>query len=303
MKDYIKRFIGSGLHSLVRSSGQLRLAAVLGASLLWAGLASAQVNDNFINASNIVGLAGSASGDNTSATVEACETNKVTTDDNSSQIVSNSVWFKWKAPASGTVEFDTLGSQFNTVLSIWQVTNNAYSSVCDAGLTNLVSDDDTGINSFGDLFNTSYLTFPVVSNQVYFVSVSGNTLNGTAVSAGPFNLNWAMTSIRTVRSGTFHYATAINNQGGVPNYVFSDNESGGVHDTSLSPSTPGGRVTVSRFGGASGRAYVDYTVGTSYLTNIFTTNIFGTNIFTAITDTNTPPNTTFSNVYVTVTVV
>ncbi|MDR3456204.1 MAG: Calx-beta domain-containing protein [Verrucomicrobiae bacterium] len=296
MKDYIKRFIGSGLQGLIKNSGQLRLAAAVSAGLLFAGVAGAQVNDNFASASGLSGLSGSTNGDNTTATLESCETNQVTTDDAGVQTVSNSVWYKWTAPASGTVEFDTLGSQINTVLAIWQVTNSAYTSVCDAGLTNLVADDDTGLNSFGDLFNTSYLTFPVVAGQVYFISVAANNNTG----GGPLNLNWNMTSIRTVPSGTFRFATGVSNQGGLPNYIVSDRESLAVGDTSLSPSVSGARITVSRFGGASGRALVDYQVGSAYLTNLFVTNIFGTNTFVSIKDTNVPATTIVSNTFVTV---
>ncbi|HEV2693744.1 MAG TPA: Calx-beta domain-containing protein, partial [Verrucomicrobiae bacterium] len=296
MKDNIKRFIGAGLQGLISSTSQLKLAAAVCGGLLYAGLATAApVNDSFSQASVLTGLSGSTNGDNTTATLESsgCETNKVLTEDNGVQSVSNSLWYAWTAPASGTVEFDTLGSQFNTVLSVWTTPTD----LCNAGLTNLVSDDDSGLNAFGDLFNTSYLSFQVTSNSTYYISVNGN--GGDPQYFGPMILNWAMTSIRTIPAGTFRFATGVT-AAGMPNYVVSETESAGVHDTSVSPSVSGARVTVSRFGGASGRAYVDYTVQTSYLTNLFTTNIFGTNIFTTITSTSLPPVITYSNVYFTV---
>jgi len=291
VKDNIKRFIGSGLQGLICSARQLRWAAVFSASLLLAGAAGAQpVNDNFANAAVLVGLSGNTNVDTSLATLEPCETNKVVCVDDGTQFITNSAWYKWTAPASGTVEFDTLGSQFNTVVSVWQTPVD----LCDAGLTNLVADDDTGFNSFGDLFNTSYATLPVVSNQVYYISLSGNNLE-----SGPANLNWAMTSIRTIPAGTFKFATQIFNQGGLPNYVVSDRESTSPASPTVSPSVVGALVTVTRTAGSSGRAYVDYTVGSSYLTNLFVTNIFGTNVYTSITDTN--GLTTFSNVFITVT--
>ncbi len=283
MKDNNKRFNGWRPPGLVSHFARLKLGLAVCAGLLFAGLASAQ-NDNFASAITISGITGTTNADNTGATLEACETNQVFTDDNDLQPVGTSLWYKWTAPASGTVEFDTYGSLFDTVLSVWTTTNG----LCDPSLTNLVSDDDNGYNILGDVNYTSYLTLPVVAGQVYYLSLDGNSAD-----FGPAVLNWVMSSIPTISSGSFSLASGLVNAG-VANYVVADTESSGVRDTSVSPSVSGARVTVTRTGGSSGRVLVDYTVQTAYLTNLFVTNYFGTNVLTTYTDTN--GFTTFTNI-------
>ena len=230
-----------------------------------AGVAGAQpANDMFATAAVISGLSGTNIGSNVGATLEACETNAVNCGDDSWQQVDNSVWYAWTAPATGTAEFNTIGSGFDTVLSIWTTTNG----LCDASLTNLVSDDDTAFNNNLDTNNyTSYLTFPAVAGTTYYISVDGNALD-FGDDSGPVVLNWnlALGTVPTIPSGTFQFTA-----------------------NSYPVSSLGGsaRVTVTRVGGSSGRVLVDYATVLQYYTNQYTTNYYGTNISTTLTDTNT----------------
>ena len=175
-------------------AGRLKLALLLGLGLI-AGVVGAQpANDNFTSASAIAGLAGNTSGDSTSATLEPCEINEVYCIDYSAlHYVTNSAWFAWTAPVNGSAEFDTLGSSYDTVLSVWTSTNSS-PVMCDGSLTNLISDDDTGkylFNNFGDP-GTSYLTFQAVAGTTYYVSVDSfdDGVFTNAGSFGPYLLNW-----------------------------------------------------------------------------------------------------------------
>jgi len=169
VKDNIKRFIGSGLQGLVRTSGQLKLAAALGGCLLFAGLATAQpVNDNFANATVISGLSGTTSGNNVGATMQIAqgEQSNVLTDDDGPVDVTNSVWFEWTAPQSGNVTFDTFGSvdnNFNgmdTVLAAWTSTSRT-------SLIPYAADD----NDVRGTPTNSSMTFTAVAGTTYYIAV------------------------------------------------------------------------------------------------------------------------------------
>jgi hypothetical protein len=71
-----------------------------------------------------------------------------------------SVWWKWTAPASGTVAVNTIGSAFDTVLAV-------YTGATLENLVALASDDEGG----GDA--TSSLTFNTTSGTTYFIAVDG----------------------------------------------------------------------------------------------------------------------------------
>ena len=263
------------------AAGWLKLALVTGFGLL-ASLAVAQpANDFFANASVITGLSGTTNGSNVGASLEGCETNLVNCDDDGQQYVDNSIWYAWTAPVTGTVEFDTAGSGFDTVLSIWTTTNG----LCDASLTNLISDDDTAFNNGLDLFNfTSYLTFPAVAGTTYYISVNGNALD-FGDDSNNVVLHWVQAGavVPTIPSGTFQLTKTL--------YVCSETDSAGPQSPSVSAwsdaqGNTGARVTVTRVGGSSGRVLVDYNTVTQYYTNYYNTNYFGTNFSYTVIDTN-----------------
>ena len=245
-------------------------------------------NDNFASAFTLTGATGSTNGDNTSAILESCEPLVVTCDDDGSQGITNSVWFVWTAPTTGTVEFDTIGSSFDTVLSIWQTP----AGLCDPGLTNIISDDSTGFTQFGDVNDTSYALFQVTAGQKYYISVdSWDDGNYTGSGGyGPYLLNWSYTntpvvSVPTVPTGAFSFSSA--------SYVVSDSDSSSPGSSTVNApavnGVKGARITVIRPEPAYGRVLVDYTVTPNTYTNIYTTNYYGTNLYVTFKDTNTPP--------------
>src|SRR5206468_6088524 len=125
-------------------------------------------NDNWANAALASGGSGSASGANDGATTESGEPlslNGVPT--------GKTVWWKWTAPASGTVVFDTKGSSFDTVLGVF--TGSSVST-----LSPVAADDDGG----GSL--TSQASFGAVAGTTYYLQV-GSFGAGTT---GSISLQW-----------------------------------------------------------------------------------------------------------------
>jgi Ca2+-binding RTX toxin-like protein len=69
----------------------------------------APTNDNFANAESLPSTSsGMAGGDIVGATSEPGEPHP-----------GNSIWYSWTAPADGTYKFDTVGSNFDTVLGVY----------------------------------------------------------------------------------------------------------------------------------------------------------------------------------------
>ena len=126
-------------------------------------------NDNFRSASLISGVNGGTTGTNLDATTESGEPNGP----------NATVWYKWFAPNSGRYTFDTLGSSFDTWLSVWQgtvVSNLHY--VAD-------NNDSTVPGSAG----ASELYFDAVGGQLYYIAVDG--AHQGSQYEGPFVLHWA----------------------------------------------------------------------------------------------------------------
>ena len=188
MKENNKRFIGSKGQSPGRSPVWLKLVAMLLFATL-AGLAGAQpANDNFTNAAAIGGYSGTTNGINNGATPEACEPTTILFDDLTN--VDNSVWYKWTAPSSGAVEFDTIGSSMDTVLVAYTIPAGSTNGLCDTNLAQIAADDNY-TNSLGVIQTNSQLTFKAVAGRTYYVSVNGNA-GAAPYDAGSFVLNWNM---------------------------------------------------------------------------------------------------------------
>jgi Concanavalin A-like lectin/glucanases superfamily/Immunoglobulin domain/Bacterial Ig domain/Immunoglobulin I-set domain len=87
-----------------------------------------------------------------------------------------SMWFAWRAPAGGVATFATAGSEFDSLLAVYQ------GSAVNA-LTRVDSDDDEG-----GFFNSA-VTFNVESNQVYQIAV-----DGSGGASGRIVLEWLLES-------------------------------------------------------------------------------------------------------------
>ena len=274
VKENMKRLIAGGIGSLFKNFGGLRSGLVVGTCLTAGTVLAQPANDLFASAKVITGTAGTVSGTNTGAGIEICEPGTVTTDDNGVQVVDNSVWYKWTAPAGGTFEFDTIGSSFDTILSVYTTAG----TLCDTSVTNIAADDNDGQNIFSDAFPSSYLKFVAISNTTYYISVNGNATS-VGNDSGALNLNWSSILAENSPAGTFLFTSSA--------YKASENES---TDSYLNPSVgksfPGARATITRTGGYNGRVNVSYQLLALIYTNHLKTNYFTTNIVTSIVDSN-----------------
>ncbi len=125
-------------------------------------------NDMFSAAQEITGTSGSVTGSTVGAKREA---NEPVHGDASGRA---SIWYRWTAPASGTLTVNTQGSSFDTLLASY--TGSAVSS-----LTQLAADDDSGGN------RTSAITIPVTSGTTYRIAV-----DGWGGYTGATTVNWSL---------------------------------------------------------------------------------------------------------------
>lgn len=116
----------------------------------------APANDNFANATVLSGRSITWTGTNAGATRQTGEPRLV------NNIGGSSVWFAWKAPVSGKVSLNTLGSNFDTMLGVYKGTSVSK-------LTLVASNDDAP----SGYTYTSALTFNAVAGTTYYFAVDG----------------------------------------------------------------------------------------------------------------------------------
>ena len=125
-------------------------------------------NNNFASAKVISGNSGSVAGSNVLATKETGEPN------HAGNAGGKSIWYRWTAPASGSVKITTVGSNFDTLLGV-------YTGTSVGALTTIASNNNSG-------GVTSSVTFNAVAGTIYRIAVDGN--NG---ATGNVTLNWTLT--------------------------------------------------------------------------------------------------------------
>jgi hypothetical protein len=113
-------------------------------------------NDHFSDAQMLNGGSVTVNGITTDATKEPGEPGHAGLSGGAS------VWYRWQAPASGTVTIDTLGSSFDTLLGV-------YSGSSVGALAEVASNDDQAAPEV----LTSKATFPVNAGTTYRVAVDG----------------------------------------------------------------------------------------------------------------------------------
>jgi subtilisin family serine protease len=261
-------------------------------------------NDNFANRIGLSGLPVSTTGSNIGATGEVGEPTQ--------NGATNSAWWSWTAPSTGTVSFDTIGSNFDTYLSVF--TGSAVNSLSLIGF-----DDDGGGN------RTSKLTRSVTAGTTYQIAVDGfssytGNINLNITAPPPANNNFAnaiaLTGATVNSTGSNHGATA---EVGEPaqsgqinsawwswtapsNGFFKIDTIGSNHDTYLSVFTGSAVNSLSRIGfdddGGGNRTSLynlNATAGTTYRMAIdgYLNNSLGSiNLNIAPT---APPNNNFAN--------
>lgn len=147
-------------------------AGLIALMTLGAGSALAQpANDNFANATDLslIGTPGSLTNSNTGGTLEPGEPIIATVPGGAS------VWYVWTAPTNCIATFNTVGSDFDTLLGV-------YTGTSVSSLT-LVVDD----NNSGGVGGTSRVIFNAVAGAQYHIAVDGT--NG---AQGNLVLNWSI---------------------------------------------------------------------------------------------------------------
>ena len=115
---------------------------------------AAPVNDAFAQRTLLTGLTNVIDSSNVGATVEVGEP------EHAGLWSSQSVWWSWRAPVTGTMKLSTMGSSFDTVVGVY------FGSVL-TNLTEVVSDDDSGTNG------TSVALFRAIAGESYEIAVAG----------------------------------------------------------------------------------------------------------------------------------
>ena len=128
-------------------------------------------NDYFTNATVISGSSGTTSGTTYAATKETGEPN------HAGYAGGASVWFRWTAPSSGTVTFNTFGSSFDTLLGVYTGT--------DVGTLSWVASNDQTPGS-----DQSSVTFNATAGTTYRIAV-----DGWNNQVGNYTLNWVYPTV------------------------------------------------------------------------------------------------------------
>lgn len=133
-------------------------------------------NSAYIAASALSGLAGTMTGGNRCATKETLGT--LPEPNHGGDRGGASIWYKWTAPVSGKVRFTTSGSDFDTLLAVYEESPFVY-------MGNLVAQDDDG---FG---RQSVVEFTATGGKFYRIAVDGYRGTNARPAWGAVKLNWA----------------------------------------------------------------------------------------------------------------
>ncbi len=126
--------------------------------------------DTFARRGRIAAKSGVGIGSNVSATLDIGEPS------HASKVGGKSVWLSWRAPETGVAMFETVGSNFDTLLAVYRGTS------IDTLASSLITDDDDG----GGFF-TSRVQFNAEAGVDYEIVV-----DGFAGAAGDVVLGWTL---------------------------------------------------------------------------------------------------------------
>lgn len=140
--------------------------------LQW-GQVSPPPNDDFDDAQTLVGPSGEESGTTRGATIEPDEPS------HAGNPGMGSVWYRWTAPASGTLAMDTCQGDLDTLLGIYTGTT--------VGSLELVAANDDSCELQSEVEAT------VVAGTTYMIAVDDFRYPDTSLSTqGPFTLAWVL---------------------------------------------------------------------------------------------------------------
>lgn len=172
-------------------------------------------NDLFVNAEPLAGATGRVSGSNLRASGESGEPNHA-----GASLPVESVWYRWTAPADGTLSCDTYGSSLDTTVAV-------YIGTAAHVLTLIAENNDSGgVQSF--------VSLAVTAGQVLSIAVDGA---GTAESQ--FSLNYLFQpTVAGLANDDFANRKVVSGEGGTFNgsNITATGEAGEpVHEAAASP--------------------------------------------------------------------
>ncbi len=135
---------------------------------------SSPPNNDFANAQVVSGPIGTVTGINLGANKQTGEP------DHGGNAGGASVWYRWQAPASGPAYFNTLGSDFDTLLGIY--TGSSVDSLTLIGGNDNFIEHDIG-------YIQSQVRFDAVAGTTYYIAVDGK-----AGATGNVVLRWGVSS-------------------------------------------------------------------------------------------------------------
>lgn len=184
------------------------------------GTVAQPLNDDFVNATPLVGLPAVAQGSNLGATDEPEEPEHV---DNAG---GRSVWWTWTATTNGYVTVDLVGSEFDTLLGI-------YTGTIVTNLTLIAANDDASHDT-----RTSRVTVPVDAGTDYRIVVDGFAGVDQLVARGDITLS--IDPFDAIVAGNDDFA----NRQTIPSSSYTTN--GTTIGATLEPDEPG------KFGNSGG---------------------------------------------------
>jgi photosystem II stability/assembly factor-like uncharacterized protein len=132
-------------------------------------------NDNFANATNITALVFSDTQDTSGATTEPadplppCASQYSSANGNTGghpNGLYNTIWYKFTPIFSANLEIDTIGSNYDTVLSIWTGTGTSETTLT---ATNVACNDNI---QQGVIIQSQLSSIPLTANTTYYIMVS-----------------------------------------------------------------------------------------------------------------------------------
>jgi hypothetical protein len=219
------------MNSRVSNVDSLRLDDIEGAQMLYGSpvTVTRPANDAFAAAIaiNLAGNTFTATGGNLNATKEAGEPNHAPGEPG-----GTSVWWRWTAPGAGSLQVDTRGSNFDTMLA-------AYTGTAVNALTQLASNDDEqppGTAPNETRLITSIITLTVTAGTTYYFAVDG--WDG---ETGVISLNLTLTPLAVLPTATLAAQTVTTGLGvtfaALPvsggSYQWQVSENGGLAWTNL----------------------------------------------------------------------
>jgi alpha-tubulin suppressor-like RCC1 family protein len=149
--------VNAVMNSIISNIDSLQPDDIAGAQSLYGVPGVLPANDNFSNASAIIGgLSQNINATNIGATKETGEP------DHGGNPGGHSVWWKWVATSSGAVSFSTAGSNFETLLAVY--TGGSVSTLTVVAFSDGMSNG---------LAQPSSLIFDAVSGTTYYIAVDG----------------------------------------------------------------------------------------------------------------------------------